>query len=184
MNPYSILHVIAALAALVIGLLMLALRKGDRRHRVLGWWYVALMSIGLIGIVIRTWGRPHPFMGYAVMILIVLSTAVGASRYRSRVPTWRAWHGALMSLTIMGAVIAASSIVGGVIIGNGSGAPFYQMFNILIAVGTVAGLGVINTRRIVWGRANPEKVTRRWYSVLVVGSSTALIAAQWGMAFP
>ena len=89
-----------------------------------------------------------------------------------------------MSLTIMGAVIAASSIVGGVIIGNGSGTPFYRMFNILIAVGTVAGLGVISTRRIIWGRASPERVTRWWYSALVVGSSTALIAAQWGMAYP
>src|SRR5215469_7795858 len=158
MNPYSLLHLVAALAALVIGLLMLRLRKGDHRHRVLGWWYVGLMSIGLIAIITRMGSRPHPFMGYAVMILIVLSTAVGASRYRSRVPTWRAWHGALMSLTIMAAVIAVSSIVGGVIIGSGSGAPFYRMFNILIAVGTVAGLGVINTRRIIWGRANPERV--------------------------
>ena len=184
MNPYSLLHLVAALAALVIGLLMLRLPKGNHRHRVLGWWYVGLMSSGLTSIVLRTWSRPHPFMGYAVMILIVLSTAVTASRYRSRVPTWRAWHGALMSLTIMGAMIAASSIVGGVIIGNGSGAPFYQMFNILIAVGTVAGLGVINTRRIIWGRANPERVARRWYSALVVASSTALIAAQWRMAFP
>jgi uncharacterized membrane protein len=184
MNPYSLLHLVAALAALVIGLVMLRLRKGDRRHRMLGWWYVWLMSIGLIGIVIRTWSRPHPFVGYAVMILIVLSAAVGASRYRSRVPAWRAWHGALMSLTIMGAAIAASSIVGGVIIGNGSGAPFYRMFNILIAVGTVAGLWVIDTRLIIWGRANPERVALWWYSALVVGSSTALIAAQWGMAFP
>jgi hypothetical protein len=140
MNPYSLLHLVAALAVLVIGLVMLRLRKGDRRHRVLGWWYVCLMSIGLIGIVIRTWSRPHPFMGYAVMILIVLSTAVGA--------------------------------------------PFYQMFNILIAVGTVAGLGVINTRLIIWGRAIPERLARWWYSALVVGSSTALIAAQRGMAFP
>jgi hypothetical protein len=82
------------------------------------------------------------------------------------------------------AVIAASSIVGGVIIGNGSGAPFYQMFDVLIAVGTVAGLGVINTRLIIWGRAGPERMARWWYSALVVGSSTALIAAQWRMAFP
>ncbi|MGC1521972.1 MAG: hypothetical protein WA803_10575 [Steroidobacteraceae bacterium] len=123
-------------------------------------------------------------MAYAVMILIVLSIAVGASRFRSRVSTWRAWHGALMSLTLMGAVIAASSIVGGLIIGNGSGAPFYQMFNIIIAAGTAAGLGIISTRRIIWGRADPERVARWWYGALVVSSSTALIAAQWGMAFP
>ena len=83
-----------------------------------------------------------------------------------------------MSLTILGAVIAASSIVGAVLIGSGDGAPFYRMFNAIIAVGTVAGLAIINTRRVILARGKPESVTRWWYGALVVGSSTALIAAQ------
>jgi uncharacterized membrane protein len=184
MNPLSLLHLVAAAAALVIGFIMVRLPKGNHRHRVFGWWYVGLMSIGLIGILIRRWRDPHPFLAYAVMILIVLAIAVAVLRGRKQLPTWRAWHGSLMALTLLGATLAASSVVGGALIGDGSGAPFYRLFNVLIAFGTLAGLGIINTRRVLWGQTTRVRAARWWYSTLVIASSAALIAGQWPMAFP
>jgi uncharacterized membrane protein len=181
LEPLSLLHLLASLAALLTGSWMARLPKGDRRHRRLGWWYVALMATGLAGIIVARWSRPRPFVGYAVLTLAVLGLAVAASRLRARVGTWRAWHGALMSFTLLGAWVAAASIVGGGLIGDGSGAPFYRLFDALIAVGTV--VVIINTRRVIWGRGGAERRSRRWYSALVAGSALALIAAQWRLAF-
>jgi uncharacterized membrane protein len=39
------LHAAAALAALALGAVQLALRKGSQRHRVLGWVWVVLMAL-------------------------------------------------------------------------------------------------------------------------------------------
>lgn len=81
------------------------------------------MASSLIGILTARMDHPRPFLGYAVAV----------SRIRRREPAWRGWHGALMSMTLLGATLAASSIVGGVLIGDGGGARFYQSFNGLIA---------------------------------------------------
>ncbi len=182
MDAFSLLHVVAAFAALLTGACVVRLPKGDRRHRLLGWWYVVFMSVGPVGILVARRGHPRPFVGYAALMLVVLATALGASRYRERWSAWRAWHRALMSLTLMGAAIAASSIRGGAFIGDGGGAPFYRMFNALVAAGTGAGLWIINASRVIWGRAAADSHARRWFTALVVGSSAALIAPQWRMA--
>lgn len=165
--------------SLVVGLVLTRLRKGDARHRLLGWTYVVAMSVGLGAILVGTRAHPHPFAGYATLTILVLAAAVGASRLRQRVRSWRAWHGALMSMTLMGAVMAALGVLGGAALGVGNGLAYYRLFNAVIAVTSLAGLALILTRPVIWGRA-PDAGVRMGYALLVVASSGALIAAQWG----
>jgi uncharacterized membrane protein len=182
MNAWSVIHLACGSVSLVIGLVLTGLRKGDRRHRWLGWTYVVAMAIALCGILIGTRAHPHPFAGYAVLTILVLAAAVTASRLRKRFTSWRAMHGALMSMTLMGAIMAALGVFGGAALGAGSGPAFYRLFNGVIAVTTVAGLGLILTRPVIWGR-KPDAAVRAGYACLVAASSGALIVAQWRMAY-
>src|SRR5687767_13357355 len=97
MSLLSVVHILAALLAFGIGLTLFALRKGDRRHRFLGWGYVAFMLMSVVAILIRGIAQPRPFHAYAVVTLAGVIAAVLASRLRLRMPSWRAWHAVLMS---------------------------------------------------------------------------------------
>jgi uncharacterized membrane protein len=181
MTLLSLTHLLAAVIAVITGVTIMSLRKGDRRHRVLGWVYVACMAVSLVTIVIRTISRPAPFAGYAVMTLGVLGAAVVAARQKPRQAAWRSWHAALMSLTMLGSAMAIGSILGGIVVGAGNGPAFYRMFNVVIACFTVAGLWIINTRRVIWGSAaGPlERQVRVRFGGLVIASSALLIVANW-----
>lgn len=186
MNPLSLLHLGTGLLAVLAACVIFALPKGSRLHRVLGWTYVIAMGASLLAILVRTALAPRPFVVYAVGVALVLAAAVAVSRARRHVPAWRAWHGGLMALTCLAALMAMGGIVGGVALGMDSGAPFYRQFNVVIAVFTVAGLAFIATRPVVWGRAPRavEAQARRRYVALVLASSAALVAGQWPLAFP
>ena len=186
MNTWSLVHIGFAFASLVVGLVMLGLRKGDPRHKLLGWIYVATMSAGLAGILVRTSGDRRPFAFYAILMLAVLAAAVAAIRARRRMPSGRAWHGALMSMTLMGSIMAALSIGGGVAIGASAGPPFYRLFNAIIVVVTLAAMAVIVSSAVIFGRpARAELAAARLgFGALVVASSAALVLAQWPLAFP
>ena len=186
MNPLSLFHLGAGLLAMFAAGVIFALPKGSRLHRVLGWTYVVAMGASLLAILARTALAPRPFVLYAVGVIAVLAAAVAMSRARRQVPAWRAWHGALMALTCLAALMAMAGLVGGVLVGATSGAPFYRQFNVVIAVLTLVGLGVIATRPVLWGRAPrpAEAQARRRYAALVIASSAALVAGQWPMAYP
>ena len=99
---------------------------------------------------------------------------------RRRRSAWRAWHGALMSLTIMGALIAFGSIVGGLAIGASSGPPVYRLFNIIIVALTALGVTFIVSMKLIWGRQPrvPEQRARVVFAVLSSAPSLALVVAQ------
>jgi len=186
MSLLSLVHAIAGLVSVLVGIVILSLRKGDRRHRILGWVYVATMAISLVGILARVYERAPPFAAYAVLVLVVLAAAVTVSRRRRQVEAWRAWHGALMTLTLVGSTMAMASIFGGLAIGATSGPPFYRLFNAIIAVFTAVGLWLIATRPVIWGvRAGArELAVRRRYLAFATTASLLLIAAQWPLAYP
>jgi uncharacterized membrane protein len=184
MTPLSLLHLAAGLRAQLAAGAIFALPKGSRLHKVLGWTYVVAMGTSLVAILVRTQLAPRPFVLYAVGVVVALAAAVAASRARRRLPTWRAWHGALMALTTLAALMAMAGIVGGVLLDATVGPPFYRQFNVAIVALTVVGLGVIARRPAIWGR-HPRPAERRArgkYVVLVLASSAALVAGQWPLA--
>ena len=90
MNPLGLTHTAAALAALLAGAAVLLVRKGTRRHRQLGWVYVASMLLlnGTALLIFRLFGRFGPFHAAAVFSLVTVlagtASALAARRARER----------------------------------------------------------------------------------------------------
>ncbi len=90
-TPVIIIHLGAALAALLLGGLMLATRKGTPRHRRLGRSWVLLMAATAISSFwIKTSGSFSWIHLLSVWILFVLVMAVAAI-YRGNIRAHRRW---------------------------------------------------------------------------------------------
>lgn len=177
MSPLSITHALIGLLALLLAAGILARRKGDRLHRLLGWVCVCALVLSLASAILL--GIMHVFDAfdvYAVVSLLSLGGAVAASRYRTRVSDWRFWHGALMCFTVLTGVAAFSGVIGGVIIGDGNGPRYYRLFNVLILIVTAVGLLLVNWRL---GKLLLSGKSRRplWYYNAGVALITSLLVA-------
>ncbi|MFZ5670271.1 MAG: DUF2306 domain-containing protein [Pseudomonadota bacterium] len=79
-------HVLAALGAVAVGALILAGRKGDGLHRVLGWTWTILMggaaasSLFIVGFNGDVWSIIHLLSGWT---LVSLPVAIAAARSRN-----------------------------------------------------------------------------------------------------
>jgi uncharacterized membrane protein len=102
------LHTIACLSALPSGAYVLAARKGTRRHRFWGWWYVgAMVTLSLSSFFVYRFDLALPqmrpasgtfglFHGFAVLTLASVGVAViGAIRQRRSAP-WAHVHAQAM----------------------------------------------------------------------------------------
>lgn len=84
--PHVAVHLLAALAALALGAVMLWRRKGDTPHRTLGWTWVGLMVVVAVSSAfIRDYRLPNiagftPIHAFTVWTAIVLPPAVLAAR--------------------------------------------------------------------------------------------------------
>jgi uncharacterized membrane protein len=183
MSSLALVHVALGLVVLALGAMIVAARKGDARHRRFGWAYVSCMAVSLVAIVVA--GRDHfaPFHAFAGAVLLALVIAGSAPRLRRSVRAWRIWHGALMSFTLLAALIAVGGVAGGVLIGVGKGPAYYRMFNVVIGVMTLIGLTVVATRPVIWGHnvAPHAARARIVFATLVVCASAALIVAQMSL---
>ena len=79
------LHSIACMIALCAGPLVFAMRKGTRRHRTIGYWYVGAMAVAnltALGLFAPIAGLPafNMFHWMAVATLIMLALGVWAAR--------------------------------------------------------------------------------------------------------
>ncbi len=183
MTILSITHVLTAFIALGIGIAIFVRRKGDRPHKLLGWIYVALMVPGLIAIIIAGGATPRPFHLYALVIVVCVLAAIAASRFRHRLPGWRAWHAALMSFSMIGACAATGGVVGGVVMGLGNGPDYYRMFNIAIAIISALGLWLLLKHPVIWGPkpGEREQNIRVRVGVGIMAVSAGLIGSQWAL---
>ncbi|WP_334160901.1 DUF2306 domain-containing protein [Phenylobacterium sp.] len=86
LSPAIKIHLFAALAALVLGAVLMAIRKGRRFHRVAGWTWVALVAVTAGSTLFITsltpgrWSLLHLLTGW---VLIILPLAVIAARRHS-----------------------------------------------------------------------------------------------------
>jgi uncharacterized membrane protein len=65
----SLIHVALGLMAVAIGFVIVGLRKGDPRHRVLGWGYAGCIVVALASIIVQGLSHPTPFHGYAALMM-------------------------------------------------------------------------------------------------------------------
>lgn len=75
-HPLIFFHLVTAVGALLLGIVMLSRRKGTGSHRLLGWAWVALMgSTALATVFIRDYRLPNLF-GYTPIHLLTITVAV------------------------------------------------------------------------------------------------------------
>ena len=103
-TPVVVFHLAAAIAAVVLGALLIVGRKGTRTHRWIGRSWVAVMALVSIGSFwIQHAGGLSWIHGLSVMTLVLLGLAVWAIR-TGRVDL----HRRLMTGTLVGLVIAGA----------------------------------------------------------------------------
>lgn len=106
-HPLGFVHLLAAIVALVSGLLVLLRPKGTARHRWLGrGYFVAMITMnGTALLIYELFGRFGPFHWLAVISLVsVLGGFVAARR---RAPGWRHRHAYFMVGSYVGVVAGA-----------------------------------------------------------------------------
>jgi uncharacterized membrane protein len=75
-HPLVFFHMICAVSALALGIVILSRRKGTGSHRALGWTWVVLMgSVALTSAFIRDYRLPN-LMGFTPIHLLTVTTAV------------------------------------------------------------------------------------------------------------
>ncbi len=86
-HPVVFIHLVTAFAALLLGIVMLARRKGTTSHRALGYLWVALMaSTALATVFIRDYRMPNvagftPIHLFTVMVAVSLPRAIWQVRH-------------------------------------------------------------------------------------------------------
>lgn len=106
-HPIGLVHVLAALAALVLGAVVVALRKGNPRHRWLGRAYLlSMLALNATALsVYELFGGFGPFHGLSLFSLATVLSAYAAVRRRK--PGWKMRHAYFMTGSYVGLVAAA-----------------------------------------------------------------------------
>jgi uncharacterized membrane protein len=85
-RPLIFFHMISALSALALGIVILTRRKGTTSHRALGWMWVLLMaSAAVTSALIRDYRMPNlwgftPIHGFTVLTAVSLPYAIWNAR--------------------------------------------------------------------------------------------------------
>lgn len=107
----GILHLVFAISALAAGVTTLFRRKGDRRHRVVGYWYVAsllLVNVSALS-VYEDSAAAGPFHVLATVSLVTLFCGFVPVFFRRPVSRWPHLHAYFMSWSYVGLVAAGTA---------------------------------------------------------------------------
>ncbi|WP_150910100.1 DUF2306 domain-containing protein [Marinobacter halotolerans] len=103
------IHIIVAFIAVIAGALQLVLKKGTTHHRVIGWFWVLLMTaVSVSSFLIhelRVWGAWSPIHLLSVFTLCILGVGIWAAR-NGRVKT----HAITMAATYVFALILTGAL--------------------------------------------------------------------------
>jgi uncharacterized membrane protein len=108
--PLVILHLTAVVIALVLGAILLCVRKGVRLHRILGWsWVVAMLIAAVTSVFLRgiktgafSTGGFSFFHVITAIVLLLLPLAVLAARKQ-----YIRWHAAIMIYLLINVLLSA-----------------------------------------------------------------------------
>jgi uncharacterized membrane protein len=147
MTILGMVHLAAALLALVSGAVVLLRPKGTGAHRRTGWVYVgAMLATNLTALgIYRLFGRVGPFHVAAVLSLATTLVGVAATRRRGTTPRWVARHYFWMTYSYVGLVAAAASETATRLARPSSGAAFGVA--VFVATAVVFAVGATRIRR-------------------------------------
>lgn len=142
-------HIAAALLAMVLGAVVLLRRKGDRRHRILGYGYVSAMvlvnlsAFGLYGL----FGTFGPFHVAAIISLLTLLAGMRAVLSRPHKPDWLVTHLTYMYWSVIGLYAA-----------------FFSELMVRLPIGATFGMAVGSATilTILLGGLFQRRLVRRW----------------------
>ena len=102
------IHVVLAIAALILGATVACRSKGDRRHRTLGYFYaISLLSVNVSALsVYEDSAGVGPFHILAVVSLVTLISGFIPAFLRRPVSSWLDLHAYFMSWSYVGLVAA------------------------------------------------------------------------------
>ncbi|MDX2062693.1 MAG: hypothetical protein SFY70_06505 [Bacteroidia bacterium] len=108
LNPLEWVHFVAASLALVVGPLVLILRKGTRTHIRLGYLYTTAMLVVNVPVFFtyELFGRFGIFHGFAVVSLVTLAYGMGSALLRWPRTRWLRLHLSGMYWSVMGLYFA------------------------------------------------------------------------------
>lgn len=119
MSP--VIHVTAASLALIIGMIVLAMPKGTRRHRLFGRGYVALMlavNVAALTIYEDSTSGFGVFHYLALVSLVTIAVGIGFVIFRRSIRQWRLMHAHMMAWSYVGLAAAATGQAGTSLVGN------------------------------------------------------------------
>ncbi|GAB4527408.1 MAG: DUF2306 domain-containing protein [Amphiplicatus sp.] len=106
------IHLVSAVAAFLLGSIILLNRKGTRFHKTLGWAYVVLMTVVAVSAVFirRPEGAGWSVNGYTPIHLFIVLTAVSLplALFNIRRGNVKGHAGAMIGLFVGGLVIAGA----------------------------------------------------------------------------
>lgn len=107
----GILHIVAAVLALLAGLAVFGRPKGSRVHRALGRTYVVLMVVVNASALVtfEETGEVGPFHVLAILSLATVVAGLGCLFARRPVGAWRGIHAYLMTWSWVGLLAAGAS---------------------------------------------------------------------------
>jgi uncharacterized membrane protein len=107
-------HLIACVAAIIVGAMVLVRPKGTAIHRALGFAYVVatFTYCGSSFFMYPSTGRLTPFHLISIQNLMLVSCGVSLPRFlRHRIPRWYAWHLRLMAYSYIALVVTGFRFV-------------------------------------------------------------------------
>lgn len=154
-------HVVSAIAALVIGATAFCRRKGDKRHRILGYLYtISLLAVNVSALsVYEDSGGVGPFHILAVVSLVTLIIGFIPAFLRRPVSGWLNLHAYFMSWSYVGLVAAGAAQIAAM----SSGLPAWFAVGLPSILIVIIGGVLIHTRipkiltALVSGRRQPNK---------------------------
>ena len=140
------IHLVAAVAAVILGSVILAQRKGTRLHKLTGYFYVVSMVI-LNGTAMNSYhlfGKLGPF--HYGTLLSIATLSMGFLPAFFRIKNWIRWHVAGMYYSVIGLYAALVSEIATRL----PGTPFFPVVIGGSALVIAAGIFLFNRKRKGW----------------------------------
>lgn len=147
----GLVHVLAALAAMVVGTFVLSIKKGTRTHRFLGYLYFYLMLTlnGTAFMLYGLLGNFGPFHAAAIISLLTLMAGFVPVIRRKPKSKWLMQHFTFMYFSIVGLYAAFASEA----LTRIPETPFYTMVFIASFLITLAGVLLYIRMRPQWTKS-------------------------------
>ncbi|UOG76274.1 hypothetical protein MTX78_06655 [Hymenobacter tibetensis] len=161
-STVGFVHLVAALASLLLGTMVLALQKGGRRHKRLGYAYVSCLLV-MLG---TSFGIYRQYQGFGIFHVAALLSAVtlGAGMVpvlrKKPARTWRTLHYSFMYLSVLELYVA---LVAEVLV-RMPGWSFWEVVGASVAVVGVPGAVLFGRLRRRWQRSRRPQVAAEVYA--------------------